>query len=187
MYPIQHYFDRETNWPYNQSEARMAVEYYNSLLYTRYFNFEKIFVTFDDENGLPDKSLFWKGLRIDPDVLVISATIKFDDLDTHCIYPNPANIIKQIPDVIDNIVVSGFHYWDCVDRVANYLYKNSYDVQSDPDLSEFFFYQYHLQGYISVDRDESIRLRTERLKKESIIGLRSLIAEKSEYPYILMI
>ncbi len=53
--------------------------------------------------------------------------------------PDLALIFKQIPEKITNLVLGGFHQWDCVDSLAEYAYAKKIPVVVDEDTTEVFF------------------------------------------------
>ena len=62
-------------------------------------------------------------------------TIKRED-DTYP-YPSQDYILDQLGEV-DRLIVTGFHMWDCVERLARRAYERNLDVLVDEDLTEFF-------------------------------------------------
>ena len=59
-------------------------------------------------------------------------------------------MIKQLGD-FDEIIVGGFHFRDCVKRVAEYCYQNGYHTLIDLDLTDLFFKVYYKKDYFNID------------------------------------
>ncbi len=57
-------------------------------------------------------------------------------------YPNEQFLINQLGQV-DEIVIGGFHFGDCVKRVAECCYENGIDTLVDLDLTDLFFNLYY--------------------------------------------
>lgn len=65
-------------------------------------------------------------------------------------YPSESYLIEQLGK-IDEIVVGGFHFNDCVKRVAEYCYQIGITTLVDLDLTDLFFNVYHKQEYFKID------------------------------------
>jgi len=78
-------------------------------------------------------------------------------------YPNPDFIIKQLGN-IDLLRISGFHMWDCVERVAKRAYEKGINVLVDEDLTELMSFRFR-EAYFRADRYPTYNPRT--LDKES--------------------
>jgi len=52
-------------------------------------------------------------------------------------YPDNDYILDQMLP-LDKLVVSGFHMWDCVEKLARRAYERGLDVLVDEDMTEFF-------------------------------------------------
>ena len=66
-------------------------------------------------------------------------------------YPSERYLIEQLGD-FDEIVVGGFHFGDCVKRVAEYCYQCGISTLVDLDLTDLFFNIYHKKDYFKNDR-----------------------------------
>ena len=65
-------------------------------------------------------------------------------------YPSERYLIEQLGD-FDEIVVGGFHFGDCVKRVAEYCYQCGISTLVDLDLTDLFFNIYHKKDYFKID------------------------------------
>lgn len=65
-------------------------------------------------------------------------------------YPSERYLIEQLED-FDEIVIGGFHFCDCVKRVAEYCYQYGISTLVDLDLTDLFFNIYHKKDYFKID------------------------------------
>ena len=65
-------------------------------------------------------------------------------------YPSEKYLIEQLGD-FDEMVIGGFHFGDCVKRVAEYCYQYGISTLVDLDLTDLFFNIYHKKDYFKVD------------------------------------
>jgi hypothetical protein len=71
------------------------------------------------------------------------------------IYPDPEYIFSQLPPEIDNLMIGGFHFDDCVERIAAAAYLKRYGyVWVDEDVTDFFFAYTILCGEIPFIREK---------------------------------
>ena len=52
---------------------------------------------------------------------------------------------------VDKIVIGGFHFSDCVKRVAEFCLENGINTLVDLDLTDFFFSLYYQEKYFKKD------------------------------------
>lgn len=69
-------------------------------------------------------------------------------------YPNEHYLIEQLGD-FDEIVVGGFHFSDCVKRIAEYCYQYGVNTLVDLDLTDLFFNVYSRKDYFKIDKYNS--------------------------------
>ena len=72
------------------------------------------------------------------------------DFKTHCSrrkYPDSNLILDNLTGPIKHLRVCGYHFWDCVERVAKAAYRKGFDVLVDEDLTEFFEYRFRQPGF----------------------------------------
>ena len=74
--------------------------------------------------------------------------IKKQDKDIK--YPSEKYLIEQLGD-FDEIVIGGFHFGDCVKKVAEYCYQNGFSTLVDLDLTDLFFSVYYKKDYFKID------------------------------------
>ena len=141
LYPIQQY----ANILIGSRELPEIKEKYalicQSLISRRYPGFQLIYIMFSKDGNPenPDMSQLWQGISIKEQDIVGVCGVSFKE---HCekeIYPDPERVISFCPCPIDKLVVAGFHFWDCVEKVARHAYEQGIDVLVDDDLTEFFF------------------------------------------------
>ena len=65
-------------------------------------------------------------------------------------YPSEKYLIEQLGK-IDEIVIGGFHFSDCVKKVAEYCYQNGIPTLVDLDLTDLFFNVYNKKDYFKID------------------------------------
>lgn len=144
LYPISEYIDFEISnhsWSYNGSEE--FKDFYSKMLNScidlryRQNEFEIVYIVFRHHEMSP---ILRKrhGDRIIETEVNYSDFIIPDDKGNH-----PYPCIEKLLEVIGNsekLVISGFHMWDCVERLAKTAYEKDIDVLVDEDLTEFFCY-----------------------------------------------
>lgn len=107
----------------------------------------------------PDKELF--GINLMPNDKIIYTDITFKEAcgynetgskkeENEIKYPNEQYLLQQIG-VADKIVIGGFHYSDCVKRVAEYCLENGLDTLVDLDLTDLFFSLYYQKDYFKKE------------------------------------
>ena len=74
--------------------------------------------------------------------------IKKQDKDIK--YPSEKYLIEQLG-YFDEIVIGGFHFGDCVKKVAEYCYQNEFPTLVDLDLTDLFFSVYYKKDYFKID------------------------------------
>jgi len=146
LYPIQ---------PYTESlmvgAELFATKYaraYQYLIHRRYPDFKNVWVMFSEEGypERPDMSQLWQGISIKKDDIVCACGTSFAELCGERIYSNPKTILAACPQPIEMLVIGGFHFWDCVEGVAQYAYGQGINVLVDDDLTEFFFFRARKSG-----------------------------------------
>jgi hypothetical protein len=160
LYPIQPYADALM---YPRIDIEKYAKFYQRLIRKRYPDFQLIWVLFSGEESIkPDLSELWSGITIGKKDLIVACGISFK---THCElkrYPDPQTVIDGCLKPIEKLIIAGFHFWDCVEKIAQYAHAKNIDVTVDDDLTEFFFYKIRN----SKGRPEASRIPLSR--KESI-------------------
>lgn len=153
LYPVQPYVDVLTG---NEEKARYA-RIYQNLIHKRYLGFQLIWMMFSEPQSpeKPDMSLLWQGISIEKADIIGACGVSFSD---HCkkkIYPDPETILSFCPRPIEQLVIAGFHFWDCVEKVAKRAHEKGINVLVDDDLTEFFFWKTRIPLLLkkSIDKD----------------------------------
>ena len=93
-------------------------------------------------------------------------------------YPNQDHILNQLMPV-DELVVSGFHMWDCVDKLARRAYEREINTLVDEDLTEFFPHR------ILKDRDFRVkRYPTYNPKRRGGGSFQRFIEARKDKPWL---
>ncbi|MFC1663802.1 hypothetical protein ACFL0A_01625 [Patescibacteria group bacterium] len=109
---------------------------------------------FSKENGSKDpdlSSLAINHIRMKHGDTVIASGISFKTHTEKSKYPDPEFIICQIPELTE-IILGGFHQWDCVDKLASYAYQKGVVTFVDEDTTELFFSRTTVLGDIPLIR-----------------------------------
>lgn len=146
LYPIQPYANVLMGSVELPEVKKRYTLIYQNLVSRRYSDFQLVYIMFSEDGNPenPDMSQLWEGISIREQDIVGACGISFKE---HCekkIYPDPKKIISFCPRPIDKLIVAGFHFWDCVEKVAKYAHEQGIDVLVDDDLTEFFFFS--IQG-----------------------------------------
>lgn len=117
-------------------------ELYAKLIKFRYSDFRKVFIFFSESQNRkkPDLSNIWSGALIYGEDLVLSSGITFDE--SHKEKPHASYgkyVLNQLPWPAGEIVVTGLHFSDYVDKFAEFVHGLGIEVRVDEDLTELFF------------------------------------------------
>jgi len=162
LYPIQPYAE-VLMFRQDHSGTKYA-EIYQRLIANRYQNTRLIWMMFSEKESPrnPDLSQLWRGISVGENDVIGACGVSFEE---HCgqkKYPDPKTVIEACPKPIEKLVIGGFHFWDCVEKAAQYAHGQGIDVLVDDDLTEFFFYKVRdregmpSSDCIPVSRKESI-------------------------------
>ncbi len=119
----------------------------------------------------------FRGVPLDdlkePDLSLLSQDITIHEKDTiitidlHSYFPRGKErkdhpnleliIFEKIPKATE-LVLGGFHQWDCVDKLAQYAHEHGISVLVDEDTTDMFFSRTSLQGTIPLIRKNPFRL-----------------------------
>ncbi|MFH1423849.1 MAG: hypothetical protein ABIG29_02770 [Candidatus Nealsonbacteria bacterium] len=155
LYPIEPYINALIR---GRELPEIKIKYaqiYQYLISKRYPDFKLIWMMFSEAQSpkKPDMSQLWRGISIKKDDIVGACGISFDE---HCkkkLYPDPETIIDACPRPVEKLFIGGFHFWDCVEKVAKCAHEQGIDVSVDDDLTEFFFWKVRdLRGIPSPSR-----------------------------------
>ncbi len=194
LYPIQPYADvliGKEELP--EIKVRYA-EIYQELIRRRYPDFRMVCVMFSAPEDLtkPDTSQLWKGFSVNGKDIIGACGVTFGD---HCkkrIYPKGDKILELCPHPVEELVVGGFHLWDCVDKTARWAYNQGINVLVDEDLTELFFFSTRSpRGLpvfkIPVSREESLRRTERQLRKAGGFFLKHARKERKKRPWMAQI
>lgn len=165
LYPIQPYVDVLIDGEPPEVKARSAA-LYKEIVRKRYPDFQVVCVFFSKsgERKEPDLTQKWNLFSLEENYIIGACGVTFTDHCDNRTYPKESDILALCPDPIDELIVSGFHFHDCVEKIAKYAHKQGIQVFVDEDLTELFFYG--AGRGIPISRAASIR-KTKRLLRES--------------------
>lgn len=95
----------------------------------------------------PDKNIY--GIKTLPTDKTIYTDITFEQAN-NTKYPSESYLINQLQN-FNEIVIGGFHFSDCVKRVAEYCYQCGISTLVDLDLTDLFFSIYYKKDYFKID------------------------------------
>lgn len=79
-------------------------------------------------------------------------------------YPSEEKLISQLGEV-EQLVVGGYHFSDCVRRVAEYALNKGIDTLVDIDMTDLFFNVYLEKDYFEMDNYSPERYRKHMINK----------------------
>lgn len=138
----------------------------------------------------PDKDIY--GIEKKDTDKIIYTDINFKDASgvnkdgtlkdiSEIIYPDLNYIYSQINlDNVDKIVIGGYHFSDCVKKIAEFAYQNNINTIVDLDLTDLFFILYHRKDYFILDEYNPIRYIRCRLNEFSKWELENFLDEFTE-------
>lgn len=151
----------------------------NGCIQKRYRNkgFQVVFALY------PDSFLY--GINLQPqdkiiytDILFKDATVSYSDgrekKNFIPKYPNEVLLINQLGPV-DELVVGGYHFGDCVTKVSMAALNMRIDTLVDIDLTDLFFSLYKNEEYFKIEEYDPQRYRTYWYQKFVKLG------EKKEF------
>jgi len=77
-------------------------------------------------------------IEVQPGERILDANMYFDTHVKCGVYPDNDYILDELISPVEQLVITGFHMWDCVSRLAKRAYKRKINVLVDEDLTEFF-------------------------------------------------
>ncbi|MEK6906499.1 MAG: hypothetical protein AABW81_02665 [Nanoarchaeota archaeon] len=178
MYPIEEYFNVEIK---NRSYG-FNKEYYvervkkklNKCIDLRYRQkgFQINYALFNDTK-------ISKIIELKESDNVVRNGLNFERHIKEKIYPDENFIINQLNNP-SKLIISGFHMWDCVEKVAKRAYKSGFDVLVDEDLTEFFFSRIKERNFIL---NEYIPYKKRNLDKNSWL-MKEILKIREETPWL---
>lgn len=149
LYPINYYFDScLVDYLKPFENANNNFRRINDIIDARYRQrgYKVFWLMFSKENNPqePDLSTISSYIRIDEKDSIIACGVSFDVHVKKKEYPDPEFVFNQIPGITE-LVVGGFHQWDCVDKIAEYAcfgyppFEKDIPVIVDEDTTDYFF------------------------------------------------
>ena len=168
LYLIQPYVDVFIGREPPEVKTRFAA-LYKKIVQERYPGFQVICVFFSEpgKKEEPDLSQKWDLFSPEENYTIGACGVTFTD---HCdkrVYPKESDILLLCPDPIDELIISGFHFSDCVEKIARYAHEQGIQVFADENLTELFFYG--TKRGIPISREASLRRTRKLLKKSSLL------------------
>ncbi|UMX48081.1 MAG: hypothetical protein L7H18_00875 [Candidatus Nealsonbacteria bacterium DGGOD1a] len=162
LYPIKPFFENEIGNFYQFRNGKYDVRRLNDIIRARYRKkkYKIVWLLFGQENApnKPDKDLLASWITIEPEDTIISAGLSFKEHTQHRKYPNPESIFGQISNITE-IILGGFHQWDCVNKLASYAHNLGLPVKVDEETTEMFFSLTNLLGPLPLIRDFPLTLK----------------------------
>jgi len=192
LYPIKHYVNVLIGKKESPEIKRKIATFYQRLIEKRYLDFQRVFVLFSETKNStkPNRPQLWEGVSLRNNDIVGACGITFKNHRENKLYPEQSNILALCPKPIDQLIVGGFHLWDCVDKIAKYAYQQGLNVLVDEDLTELFFYRVRnskgdpfLQTPIS--REKSLKQTRKILSKTGLLENARKI--RNERPWLVQI
>jgi hypothetical protein len=109
----------------------------------------------EDSPQEPDLSIVSNYIKINEEDFILAAGVSFDTHINEKKYPEPEFIFSQIPEITE-LIVGGFHQWDCVNKIAKHAYEKRIPVLVDEDTTELFFERTRLFGDIPLIRENTL-------------------------------
>ncbi len=191
LYPIQPYADALVSKKELPEIKVRYAEIYQELIRRRYPGFQTVYVMFSapEDPTKPDMSQLWKGFSVNGTDIIGACGVTFNDHCKKYIYPKENKILELCPQPIEELIVGGFHLWDCVDKVARWAYKQGINVLVDEDLTEIFFYSVRGFGGLPVLKipilgKESWELTRKQLEKAGGAFLEHACEEHGKRPWM---
>ena len=151
LYPIKEYLEYEIERHYYivdpHSQEPFTEKYFSVLNKTinlryRRKGFGINWVVFSDRP-------VFRRVYTEPTDRIIPVDVSFEAHTSKKLYPSEETILDQIPG--GGLVVTGFHMWDCVEKVARRAHEGGIDVLVDEDLTEFF------SGIVAFDSERDLQ------------------------------
>lgn len=153
LYPIKEYPSVLTfsNEYYESHGWEKPFKVLNECIQKRYREkgYEVIFVTY------PDKEIY--GVDVKENDMVITTDVTFKEATGYdengkekpiedVKYPSEEDMMRKVGPA-DHITIGGYHFADCVKRVAEYFYSHGIDTLVDLELTDLFFTLYRKEKF----------------------------------------
>lgn len=171
LYPIEEY-NKTFLFPnefYDSKGRKNPLDVLNDCIDKRYRNkgYKVVFALY------PDKSLYGVNLKESDSIIYTDVSFKeasgynedgTEKMKSEIKYPNEEFLLSQIKDV-EKIVIGGFHWNDCVRKVAEVCQEHGIDTLVDLDLTDMFFNLYYLEDYFIIDEYDPKKYKNYRLER----------------------
>lgn len=160
MYPTETYFrdDRIT------VPTREDIAFLFDIIDARYRqqDYQVHWAAFKEEQSdAPDMDVVPAYVDIRDEDCVLVADVTTAELNEAEIYGDPDKILDQVVPV-DDLVIGGFHLYDCVDRLASRAWERDLDPFVDEETTEGLFYT------LAVDGTDAVPLVREDWRLEAL-------------------
>ena len=168
LYPVREYVEVFTKG-HSPSVTERLGGLFRTLIEERYrrkgFKVAKVFFSTIADSSRPDLFRAWKFIPIEKDDIVIACGVTFEEHRWAKVYPKESRILSFLQPPIEELVIGGFHLWDCVEKMAKYAFEQGIPVSVDEDLTEVLFFAVIGREGIPISREESIRQTKEEMKR----------------------
>lgn len=166
LYPTRNYTQQiGTNFPNRHLLLENFSRNVNRLIQERYrkqaFQICWLFFAQNHNRKLPDTEKSDPLFEILPEDWKISSGITQREL-FQCCYPSADQILDHFKESTQ-LVLGGFHLYDCVERIARRAHRKSMPVSVDEDLTDDFAFRVNHFGPIPLQRN--IRIYPETLSE----------------------
>ena len=162
LYPIKEY-TKIFLYSEDDRNIKKSLTILNECIQKRYRDkgYQVVFVLY------PDKNIFGIIPKTEDKVILTDITFEeasaYDSNGTHKKnfvpkYPNEKLLLNQLGN-IDELVVSGYHFKDCVKRVGEVALNMGINTIIDLDLTDLFFSLYKDDEYFQIDQYDPKRYK----------------------------
>jgi len=166
LYPIKEYtkmFLFQDDKLYDEWNIKRPLPILNECIQRRYRDkgYQIVFVLY------PDRNIF--GIIPQKEDKIILTDVTFDEASA-CYsdgtkkknfvprYPNEHLLLNQLSN-IDELVIGGYHFSDCVKRVGETALNMGIDTTIDLDLTDLFYSLYRYEEYFQIEQYDSKRYK----------------------------
>ena len=177
LYPIEEYtkmFLFHNDELYDKMNIKHPLPILNECIQKRYRDkgFQVVFALY------PDRNIF--GITPQPQDKIIYTDVTFDEASA-CYsdgtqkenfvpkYPNEQLLLNQLGH-IDELVIGGYHFSDCVKRVGEVAMDIGINTTIDLDLTDLFFSLYRNNEYFQIDQYDPKRYKEYWQRKLEQLG-----------------
>lgn len=171
LYPIEEYtkmFLFHNDKLYDDWNIKRPLPILNECIQKRYRDkgYQVVFALY------PDKNIF--GIIPQKEDKVIFTDVTFAEASTSYSnstpkYPNEQLLLSKL-DKIDELVIGGYHFSDCVKRVGEIALKMGIDTIVDLDLTDLFFTLYKQEDYFKMEEYNPLSYKQNMLNKAKKYG-----------------